>query len=220
MNFDKAFAFLKKLSRNNNREWFEKNKPSYLEIKNEFELFVADLLHEMIGIDESLAGLDPKKLVFRIYRDIRFSKDKTPYKTHLSAGLSASGKGTGVPGYYLQIEPGNKSMLAAGLYLPSPENLAKVRQEIDYNGQRLNAIIKDKTFKKTFGKFWDEDKLKTMPKGYAKDHPHVEFLKLKSFLVLHYFADSDVMDKKFLNKLIQAMKSAKPLNDFLMEGLA
>lgn len=111
-------------------------------------------------------------------------------------------------------------MLAAGLYLPSPENLAKIRQEIDYNGERLNAIINDRTFKKTFGKFWDEDKLKTMPKGYAKDHPHVAFLKLKSFLVLHSFADSDVMDKKFLNKLIHGMKSAKPLNDFLMEGLA
>ena len=220
MNFDKAFTFLRKLSRNNNREWFEKNKPSYLEIKSEFELFVADLLHEMIPIDESLAGLDPKKLVFRIYRDIRFSKDKTPYKAHLSAGLSASGKGTGVPGYYFQIEPGNKSMIAAGLYLPSPENLAKIRQEIDYNGERLNAILNEKTFKKTFGKLWEEDKLKTMPKGYAKDHRYIEFLKLKSFLVLHSFSDSDVMDKKFLNKLVNAMKSAKPLNEFLTEGLS
>ncbi len=220
MDFDKTFEFLKKLSRNNNREWFEKNKPRYLEIKNEFELFIAALLHKMIQVDDSLAGLDPKKLVFRIYRDVRFSKDKTPYKTSVSAGLSASGKGTGVPGYYLQIEPGNKSILAAGLYLPSPENLTKIRQEIDYNGDQLNNIVNEKTFKKSFGTFWAEDKLKTMPKGYAKDHPHIEFLKLKSFMVIRNFKDVEVTDKKFLSKLIDTMRSAKPLNDFLTEGLS
>jgi uncharacterized protein (TIGR02453 family) len=220
MDFNKTFDFLKKLSRNNNREWFEKNKPRYLEIKTEFEGFVTDLLHEMISFDESVAGLDPKKLVFRIYRDVRFSKDKTPYKTNISAGISSAGKGTGIPGYYFQIEPGNKSMFASGLYLPSPENLAKIRQEIDYNGEPLTAILKDRLFKKTFVKFWDEDKLKTIPKGYPKDHPHVEYLKLKSFMVIRMFTDTEVTDKKFLKNLLSAMKTAKPLNDFLTEGLS
>lgn len=220
MDFVKTFDFLKKLSRNNNREWFEKNKPRYLEIKSEFEAFVADLLHEMIPFDEALAGLDPKKLVFRIYRDVRFSKDKTPYKTNVSAGLSPSGKGTGVPGYYFQIEPGNKSMVASGLYLPSSENLTKIRQEIDYNGEQLATLVNEKQFKKTFGKLWDEDKLKTVPKGYPKDHPHIEYLKLKSFMVLHTFKDNEVIDKRFLKNLVHSMKVAKPLNDFLMEGLS
>lgn len=220
MNFDNTLDFLKKLSKNNNREWFEKNKPRYLEVKDHFEKFVDELLPELIKFDESLAGLNPKKLTFRIYRDIRFSKDKTPYKTHVSAGFSSSGKGTGIPGYYLQIEPGNKSILASGLYAPMPESLAKIRQEIDYNGDQLVKIFNQKKFKKHFGKFWDEDKLKTMPKGYPKDHPHIEWLKLKSFLVIHSFKDSEVTDKKFMKNLVDVMKSAKPLNDFLIEALA
>jgi uncharacterized protein (TIGR02453 family) len=220
MDFVKTFDFLKKLSRNNNRDWFEKNKPRYLEIKSEFEAFVADLLHEMIPFDEALAGLEPKKLVFRIYRDVRFSKDKTPYKTNVSASLSPSGKGTGVPGYYFQIEPGNKSMVASGLYLPSSENLTKIRQEIDYNGEQLATLVNEKQFKKTFGKLWDEDKLKTVPKGYPKDHPYIEYLKLKSFMVLRTFKDNEVIDKRFLKNLVHSMKVAKPLNDFLTEGLS
>lgn len=220
MNFQKALDFLKKLSRNNNREWFEKNKPTYLEIKEDFESFVGDVLHEAISFDQSLAGQDPKKLTFRIYRDIRFSKDKTPYKTYISAGISRAGKGTGVPGYYFQIEPGNKSMVAAGLYQPVAENLAKIRQEIDYNGDKLEHIVKESKFKKLFGELWNEDKLKSMPKGYAKDHAHIEFLKLKSFIVMSTFKDNEVTDKKFLKVLSNAMKTAKPLNDFLTESLS
>jgi uncharacterized protein (TIGR02453 family) len=220
MDFNKAFDFLKKLSKNNNREWFEKNKSRYLDIKAEFELFVTDLLHEMIIADESLAGQDPKKLVFRIYRDIRFSKDKTPYKTFLSAGLSRSGKGTGIPGYYFQIEPGNKSMVAAGLYLPTADLLAKIRQEIDYNGKELESVLQEKKFKKIYGDFWDGDKLKTMPKGYPPDHPHIQYLKLKSFMVTHTFNDADVTNKKFFGRLLDTLKTSKPLIDFLNEGIS
>lgn len=219
MDFKRTLDFLKKLSRNNNREWFEKNKPAYLSIKEEFELFVADVLHEMIPYDQSLEGLDPRKLTFRIYRDIRFSKDKTPYKTYLSAGMSSAGKGTGVPGYYFQIEPGNKSMIASGLYLPPPDNLAKIRQEIDYNGDTLKALLTEKKFKKTFGQLWDGDKLKTMPKGYSTDHPHIEYLKLKSFMVMSTFKDEDVLHKNFIKKLVESMKTAKPLNEFLLEAI-
>ena len=220
MNFQKALEFLKKLSRNNNRDWFEKNKPTYLEIKEDFEFFVGDVLHEAIAFDQSLAGQDPKKLTFRTYRDIRFSKDKTRYKTYISAGISRAGKGTGVPGYYFQIEPGNKSMVAAGLYQPVAENLAKIRQEIDYNGDQLERVVKESKFKKLYGGLWNEDKLKSMPKGYAKDHPHIEYLKLKSFIVMATFKDNEVTDKKFLKVLSNAMKTAKPLNDFLTESLS
>jgi len=220
MNFINTLDFLKKLSRNNNREWFEKNKSRYLEIKDEFEIFVTDVLHEMITFDESLAGLNPKKLTFRIYRDVRFSKDKTPYKTNVSAGISPAGKGMGVPGYYFQIQPGNNSMVAAGMYQPSPENLVKIRQEIDYNGERLVKILGEKKFKKTFVDLWKEDKLKTMPKGYPPDHPHSELLKLKSFMVLRSFTDTEVTGKRFQKDLLDAMKTGKSLNDFLTEGLA
>jgi uncharacterized protein (TIGR02453 family) len=219
MDFKRTFDFLKKLSRNNNREWFEKNKPTYLSIKEEFQHFVGDVLHLMIPHDQSLEGLDPLKLTFRIYRDIRFSKDKTPYKTFLSAGMSSAGKGTGIPGYYFQLEPGNKSMIASGLYLPSAENLAKIRQEIDYNGDNLKSLLSEKKFKKLFGELWDGDKLKMMPKGYSIDHPHIEYLKLKSFMATHTFDDTDVLHKNFIRKLVESMKATKPLNDFLNEAL-
>jgi uncharacterized protein (TIGR02453 family) len=219
MNFPNTLDFLKKLSRNNNREWFEKNKSRYLEIKDDFESFVSDVLHDMTAFDESLAGLNPKKLTFRIYRDVRFSKDKTPYKTNVSAGISPAGKGMGVPGYYFQIEPGNNSMVAAGMYQPSPENLAKIRQEIDYNGGHLVSVLQEKKFKKTFGELWNEDRLKTMPKGYQAEHPHSDLLKLKSFMVLRTFTDAEVIDKKFQKALIDTMKTGKSLNDFLTEGL-
>ncbi len=219
MDFKRTFEFLKKLSRNNNREWFEKNKTTYLTIKAEFETFVGDVLHEMIPHDPSLEGLDPRKLTFRIYRDIRFSKDKTPYKKFLSAGMSSTGKGTGVPGHYFQIEPGNKSMIASGLYLPSAEYLGKIRQEIDYNGETFKALVSEKKFKKIFGELWNGDKLKTMPKGYPKDHPGIEYLKLKSFLVMHTFKDEDVLHRNFIKKLVESMRVAKPLNDFLNEAL-
>lgn len=219
MDFSIAFTFLKKLARNNNREWFEKNKEHYLEIKQAFEEFVADVHLHLSEFDPSLAGLDPKKFVFRIYRDVRFSKDKRPYKKNLSAGFSAQGRGLGVPGYYLHIEPGNASFVGIGLYGPQGELLSKVRQEIDYNGDKLEKIVADRKFKKHFSGFWEGDSLKTMPKGYAKEHPHASWIKLKSFIVMHSFSDEQVMDKKFLKTLDDVLRTGKPLNDFLNQAL-
>jgi uncharacterized protein (TIGR02453 family) len=220
MDFEIAFQFLKKIAKNNNREWFEKNKAHYLDLKSSFEQFVLDLLEEMIKFDESLAGLDPKKLLFRIYRDVRFSKDKRPYKHNLSAAFSSAGKGMEKPGYYFHVEPGDKSFVAIGLYAPPVENLARVRQEIDYNGDRLTKIFKDRSFKKYFSDFWLEDSLKTMPKGYSKDHPYIKWLKLKSFVVMHQFTDKQVMDKKFMKQLTAVLKEGKSINNFLNDAVA
>jgi len=220
MNTELILKFLKTLAKNNNREWFEKNKPKFLEAKNEFELIVTDLLEDMVAFDNSLAGLEPKKLIFRIYRDVRFSKDKRPYKNNFGAAISSVGKGLGSPGYYFQIQPGNKSFVAAGLFQPEPDKLAKVRQEIDYNGAHLEKIFKEKKFKTNFDAFWDEDALKTMPKGYAKEHPHAKWLRLKSFMVTHDFSDREVGNGKFMKQVASVMKSAKPLNVFLKDALA
>ncbi len=220
MNLDAILKFLKDLKKNNNREWFEKNKSRYLSSKDDFDVFVAALLEQLIGIDESLSGLDPKKLTFRIYRDVRFSKDKTPYKTNLGAAFSPTGKGMGTPGYYFQAEPNNRSFVAIGLFQPTPDVLGKVRQEIDYNGEKLSKVFKEAKFKKHFSKFWDEDKLKTSPKGYAKEHKYTEWLKLKSFIVEHSFTDKEVTDKKFMKTLVDVMRASKPLNDFLKDALA
>jgi len=220
MNIEGILKFLKALAKNNNREWFDKNKQKYLDAKESFDEVVAYLLDEMVKFDASLGGLDPKKLTFRIYRDVRFSKDKRPYKNNMGAAISSVGKGLGSPGYYFQLQPDGKSFVGIGLFQPEPEKLAKVRQEIDYNGDALKKIFSEKKFKGNFRKFWDEDTLKRIPKGYAEDHPHAEWLKLKSFIVTHEFTDKQVLDKKFMKQVLEVMRSSKPLIDFLNEALA
>jgi uncharacterized protein (TIGR02453 family) len=211
--------FLKDIAKNNNREWFEKNKPRYLDAKQQFEDFLEALHKEFLKFDEGLAGLNPRKLGFRIYRDVRFSKDKSPYKVNMGAGFSPGGKMMQEPGYYIHLEPG-KSFIAGGMYMPTPENLAKIRQEIDYNPKSFLKILEDKTFKKYFDGLDDFDKLKTMPKGYPKDHPQMEYLKHKSFIVSHSFTDKEVVDKKFIASVGAAAKNVKKLNDYLVEAIA
>lgn len=218
MDFSGIFSFLKAIAKNNNREWFEKNKPNYLAAKTQFEDFLEAFHKELIKFDESLVGLNPRKQGFRIYRDVRFSKDKRPYKVNMGAGFSARGKMDQEPGYYIHIEPG-KCFIAGGFYMPNPENLAKIRQEIDYNSKAFLKILNEKKFKKTFSGLDDFDKLKTAPKGYPKDHPHIEFLKNKSFIVSHNFVDKEVLDKKFVKTAAETARLIKPLNDFLKASI-
>jgi uncharacterized protein (TIGR02453 family) len=217
---EQALKFLRAVGKNNNRDWFEKNKPTYLKVKEGFDDFLEALHKEMLKFDEGLAGMNPRKVAFRIYRDVRFSKDKRPYKTNMGAGFSPHGKMEQEPGYYIHIEPGNKSFVAGGLYMPDPEKLAKIRQEIDYNANKLLKILNDKKFKSYYDGLSDWDKLKTMPKGYAKDHPHIDLLKNKSFVVSHKFTDMEVTNKDFKKKLVEAVKQIKPLNDYLAEAIS
>jgi uncharacterized protein (TIGR02453 family) len=221
MNSEVISTFLKSLAKNNNRDWFEKNKPKYLLAKEEFENFLEALHAELLKFDEGLAGLNPKKLGFRIYRDVRFSKDKSPYKINMGAGFSPQGKMVQEPGYYIHIQPNNESFVAGGLYMPDAENLAKIRQEIDYNSEAFNKILSNKKFSSSFPKGLDDfDRLKTAPKGYAKDHPQLELLKNKSFIVSHYFTDKELTDKKFPKKVAEVCKTLKPLNDFLNSAIS
>jgi uncharacterized protein (TIGR02453 family) len=220
MNFPLILKFLKDIKKNNDRVWFEKNKPRYLEAKQSFEDFVSAVLKEFTKFDEGLGNLDAKKLTFRIYRDVRFSKDKSPYKTNMGAGFSPNGKLVQEPGYYIHLEPGNKSFVAGGIYMPDAANLGKIRQEVDYNSERLMKIMKAKSFKKHYDGFDDFDKLKTMPKGYAKDHPQIEILKNKSFIVSKSFTDKEVLDNKFVSKVAASAKEIKPLNDFIRDAIA
>lgn len=219
MNLELILKFLKDIKRNNNREWFEKNKPRYLAAKLQFEDFLEALHTELITFDGSLAGLNPRKLGFRIYRDVRFSKDKVPYKINMGAGFSPGGKMIQEPGYYIHLEPGN-SFVAGGFYMPDPVKLSAIRQEIDYNTTSFLKILSDRKFKKYFTRLDDFDKLKTAPKGYPKDHPQIDFLKHKSFIVSHYFSDEQVKDKKFVKRVAETCKAIKPLNDFLAEATA
>lgn len=219
MNFPLILKFLKDIARNNDREWFEKNKHRYLEAKENFEDFLEVVHKEIVKFDEGLAGVNPRKLGFRIYRDVRFSKDKRPYKTNMGAGFSPNGKLVQEPGYYIHIEPG-KCFFAGGLYMPEPSKLAAVRQEIDYNAEKFLKILNDKKFKKHFKGLDDFDKLKTVPKGYPKDHPQIEYLKHKSFIVETPLTDADVTNKNFPKKVAELAKLVKPLNDFLKEAIA
>jgi len=219
MKFDLILKFLKEISRNNNREWFEKNKPRYVQVKDYFEDFLEAVHKELMKFDESLAGLNPRKQGFRIYRDVRFSKDKRPYKINMGAGFSAHGKMEQEPGYYIHIEPGN-SFVAGGLYMPDPTNLSKIRQEVDYNADGLLKILNNTKFKKYFKGLDDFDRVKTAPKGYPKDHPYIDLLKNKSFIVSRYFTDTQVKDKKFVKQLAETCNVIKPLNDFLKEAIS
>lgn len=221
MNLGTILTFLKSLAKNNNRDWFEKNKLKYLEAKLAFEDFLEALHAELLKFDESLAGLNPRKLGFRIYRDVRFSKDKKPYKLNMGAGFSSKGKMEQEPGFYVHIQPNNQSFVAGGFYMPDAEKLAKIRQEIDYNPESLKRVLSDKKFRRIFPKGLDDfDSLKKAPKGYPKDHPHVDWLRHKSFIVSHYFSDKEVADKKFVKKMGEVCKTLKPLNDFLNAAIS
>lgn len=219
MEVQSIFKFLKDISKNNDREWFEKNKPRYLEAKQGFEDIVTDLLKELTKFEPGFNGLNPKKLPFRIYRDVRFSKDKRPYKTNMGAGFSPKGKLVQEPGYYLHFEPGNKSFIAGGIYMPDVENLSKIRQEIDYNTDGLLKILKNKKFSSLFNGLDDIDKLKTAPKGYAKDHPYLDLLKHKSYIVSKNIPDKAVMDKNLVKTIAGYCKTIQPLNNFIKHAI-
>ena len=208
-----TLQFLNTLEKNNNRDWFNENKNLYLEAKEDVELFVENLIQEIATFDEEILKIDPKKAVFRIYRDVRFSKNKIPYKTHFGASLGM-GKGTKISGYYLHIEPG-KSFVAGGVYNPEPAVLKQIRNEIRASGEDLLNIIEQKDFRNNFRGLSVEHKLQRVPAGFEKDDPMAEYLKLRSFTVSHPISDEALLDPHAAKNFAKIMKSIKPLNDFL-----
>ncbi|QHT71217.1 DUF2461 domain-containing protein [Rhodocytophaga rosea] len=210
--------FLTALKENNQREWLEAHKSTYESTRKDFSDFVSQVLKEIIVFEPTFAPLEPKDCIFRLYRDVRFSKDKTPYKTNYSAYFAEGGRKSTKAGYYLHIEPGNKSMLAGGIYMPMPEELKKIRQEIDYNGETFTTILSQPDFVKYFGKL-SGSTLKTIPKGYAADHPSIELLKHKDFTVFHQLTDAEVVKPGLLQHISHVWKTLKPLNDFLNQAV-
>ncbi|MBX9851171.1 MAG: DUF2461 domain-containing protein, partial [Cytophagaceae bacterium] len=207
------------LKRNNNKAWFDNSKPEYLAIKEDFENMLTELIKGTGKFDAGIQTLEPKNCTFRIYKDVRFSKDKTPYKTHMGAYLAKGGKKSIYAGYYLHLEPGNNSILAGGIWMPEPPVLNKVRQEIDYNTKEFLSIINNKTFKKYFKEI-EGDKLTRNPKEYPADHPHIELLKFKSYNMIHELKDKDVLSKNFLKNTVKIFKAMKPLNEFINRAIA
>ena len=214
----KTDAYLKKLKKNNNKEWFDKSRPAYEEAREEFRLIIEEVLKSVIKFDKEVASLEAKKTLFRINRDIRFSKDKTPYKTNFAADMSPGGKNSMRPGYYLSAQPGNY-FLAGGSYMPMPDKLAAIRQEIDYNFKDFQKIMAQKDFKKYFGGISDEGKLVNPPKGYEKDNPAAEILKNKHFIVYHKVPDKIALSPKFPKYAADVFKAMHPFLVFLRKAV-
>ena len=208
-----TLQFLRNLEKNNNRDWFNENKTLYQEAQQDVISFVEKLMEEMADFDEEIGKLEAKKSVFRIYRDTRFSKDKTPYKTNFGAGLGM-GKGNKISGYYLHIEPG-KSFLAGGVYKPEPSVLKTIRQEISAFGDEFKAILEQDEFRNYFRGLSVEDKLKKVPQGFEKDDKMAEYLKLKHFIVTHPISDEQLLSENAVKEFTKIFKAMKPLNDFL-----
>lgn len=210
-----TIEFLKTLKSNNNRDWFVNNRKLYLEAKENYESFVQALINEIIVFEPIMKGLEVSSCVYRINRDIRFSNDKSPYKAHLGAFIVRGGKKNGdrFAGYYFHIEPG-KSIIAGGAYMPPAPWLSAIREKIIDEPEGIKSILADKKFVKYFGKI-DGEKLKKAPKGYPPDHPDIELLKYKSYLVFNEVDDETVLKEDFFVHVINVMKAMKPFNDYL-----
>jgi uncharacterized protein (TIGR02453 family) len=207
--------FLTAIKYNNNRDWFIANRSLYLDAKENFESFVQEIIDNIIIFDPIMKGLEAKSCVFRINRDIRFSNDKSPYKSHMGAFIVRGGKKNGdkYAGYYFHIEPG-KSIMAGGAYTPPTPWLSAIREKISEQPEEFIKITKSKEFVKYFGSI-DGEKLKTAPKGYPSDHPQIELLKFKSYLVVNEATDKKVQSSDFMDHVISVFKAMRPLNDYL-----
>lgn len=218
-----TLGFLKKLNTNNNRDWFEKNKALYIAAKDDVEATVGAVLEGIRTYDKRIdPELHARKTMFRIYRDTRFSANKTPYKNNLGASINpGGGRMAPAPGYYIHIQPGNKSFVAGGMWMPEAPQLAKIRQEIDYNLDEFRALLKAKEFKKFYvGLDNDEGyQLARPPKGYAAENPAIDLLKYKSFTLSHVFTDEEVQAKNFHKNAVAACKAMYPFLSFLQRAI-
>jgi uncharacterized protein (TIGR02453 family) len=211
------FRFLEALKKNNSREWFQDHRNEYHELRQHFIHYVSLLIHELNRMDPDTGLPEPKDCIFRINRDIRFSKDKSPYKTNMGAYISSGGKKSFLPGYYLHIEPG-ASMAAGGMYMPPSAELKKVRKEIADNSSEFRSIIESKSFRDTFGEMYGEQ-LKTAPQGYPKDHPDIDLLRYKSYTVVRNMTEEELTGADSLDHLIKIYRELLPLNKFLRSSL-
>jgi len=214
-----TFTFLKELVQNNNREWFQANKERYEMARAnaiDFTTQLLKLLHKTDpGIDDSL---DPKKCVMRIYRDIRFSKNKTPYKNNFGISIPSKALKLGGAEYYLQISP-EGSFIAGGYWMPEKGHLKKIRQEIDYNADDLKKIIDTSEFISLFGEFRKQNQLKNNPREYSAENTNIELLKLKSFIAVHYLKDEELTNKQSVETVAALCSKIYPINVFLNNAL-
>lgn len=211
--------FLKKLAKNNEREWFQANKKAFDAAQDNMTAFAGYLIGEIGKFDDAIVGLDPKACVFRIYRDTRFSKDKSPYKTNLGAYVAPGGRKSMQPGYYFHLEPG-KSFVAGGKHIPDGPELLKIRTAIAENTSDFVKIVEKKSFADAFGRL-SGDSLKTAPKGFDPEHKAIEYLKLKEFMAWTEFKDDKAISSpEFPKQIVKLAKEMWPLVSFMRKALS
>lgn len=211
--------FLANLDKNNNREWFQANKKQFDAAQDNMTAFAGYLIGEIGKFDDAVADIDPKTCVFRIYRDVRFSKDKSPYKTNHGAYISPGGRKSMQPGYYFHVQPG-QSFVAGGKHIPDGPETLKIRNAIAANTDEFLKIVEKKSFRDAFGGLHG-DRLKSAPKGFDADHKAVEYLKLKEFMAFAELHDDNFLTSlEFPRYLVGLMKEMYPLVVFMRKALA
>ncbi|HIP31250.1 MAG TPA: DUF2461 domain-containing protein [Crocinitomicaceae bacterium] len=211
-----TFDFLYKLKKNNNRDWFAENKAEYVKNHEKMIDFADDVL-ALLSQHDNIETLNGKKSLYRIYRDVRFSKNKAPYKTHWAGGFKrATQQLRG--GYFFRIEEGNKSMVAGGFWAPNKEDLLRIREEIAMDDEEFRAIITEKNFVQTFGGL-QGDQLKTAPKSFPKDHKAIDLLRYKQYVVWKNFSDKEVLQKDFAKQVDATFQSMRPFFDYMSDVL-
>jgi uncharacterized protein (TIGR02453 family) len=209
--------FLQELSENNNREWFQKNKKRYDESRQKV-LFITDvLINEIRKFDSDVPLLEPKDCLFRIFRDVRFSNDKSPYKTNFGSFIAKGGRKSIYAGYYFHIEP-DGSFVGGGVYMPEADPLKAIREAIAENGDEFSSLINNPGFKKIFPEMMD-DKLKTAPKGYSPDNEFIDLLRYKSFAFSSRISREEILSENYIEQLVHSFKVLHPVNRFLNDAL-
>jgi len=212
-----VIQFLNELSENNNREWFQNNKKRYDESREKVLFLTEVVINEIRKFDPDVPFLEPKDCLFRIFRDVRFSNDKRPYKTNFGSFIAKGGRKSMHAGYYFHIEPSG-SFVGGGIYMPAAEPLKAIREYIAENGEEFLSIIDNRNFKKVYPEMM-EDKLKTAPKGYAPDHEFINLLRYKSFAFSSQLDKSQILADNYIEQLVYSFKILQPVNRFLNDAL-
>ncbi len=215
-----TLQFLRDLKENNHKAWFDQYKDRYERLRTDYHQLADTLIAAMIPHDATLNGLTARDTTYRIYRDVRFSKDKTPYKTHLGVVLQTGGKRQPYCAYYLHIEPG-QCHVGGGLWMPESGILSKVRKEIHYFFDEFKDIVESSDFKKTFGslEIMDGHKLSRPPKGYNADDPAIEYLKLKSLITSRPISDDLITSTKLVDEVVRVFRVLQPMVTFINRGI-
>lgn len=209
-------TFLKALKKNNRREWFEKHRDEFDAARLKFEHLVFDLTEAVRQFDRAIGQPEPRDCIFRIYRDVRFSKDKSPYKCHFGAVVGAKGRKTTGPLYYVHLEPGD-CFAGGGVYQPDAPYLQTLRRYVVAHGNECRSILQKPSFAKMFDGLWDQ-RLQRPPKGFDPDDPHIELAKYKSYIVSHRFTEAEVTGRPFLKRLTDAFRELRQFNQFLRKA--